>query len=93
MGEKAGSATVYIDTENLPNHTHMISDPGWRLIIWDEPSIQNKIWVDAGYDQTVDRAIPLYYKWRGQHTSGVGGGVPHNNMPPYRAIAMWIRTA
>ena len=93
MGEEAGSTTVYIATENLPNHAHMIGDPGWRLMIWDEPTISSKIWVDAGYDQTEDRSIPLYYKWRDQYTSKVGGAVPHNNMPPYRAIAMWIRTA
>ena len=93
MGSKGGSATQSLDIENLPGHTHMIGDPGWRLMIWDEPSIQDKIWVDAGYDQTMDRAIPLYYKWRDQYTSFTGSGVPHNNMPPYRAIAMWIRTA
>ena len=62
-------------------------------MIWDEPTIPSKIFVDAGYDQTEDRGIPLYYKWRDQYTSRVGDGVPHNNMPPYRAIAMWIRTA
>lgn len=27
MEEKDSSATVYIATENLPNHTHMIGDP------------------------------------------------------------------
>lgn len=93
MGEKDGSATVYIATENLPNHTHMIGDPGWRLMIWDEPTLPNKIWVNAEYDQTSDRSIPLYYKWRYQYTSSVGQWTPHNNMPPYRAIAMQIRTA
>ena len=93
MGSEDGRATVYIATENLPNHTHMIGDPGWRLMIWDEPSIPNKLWVDAGYDQTEDRSIPLYYKWRDQYTSGVGGNVPHNNMPPYFVCNIWRRTA
>ena len=27
MGKEDGSATVYIATENLPNHAHMIGDP------------------------------------------------------------------
>lgn len=93
MGSEDGSATQALDIENLPGHTHMIGDPGWRLMIWDEPGIQDKIWVDAGYDQTTDRAIPLYYKWRDQYTSTIGQWTPHNNMPPYRAVAMWIRTA
>lgn len=34
IGEQDGRDTVYIDTENLPNHAHMIGDPGWRLMIW-----------------------------------------------------------
>ena len=93
MGSKGGSDIQSLATENIAKHQHTIGDPGWRLMIWDEPSVPNKIWVDAGYDKTADRSVPLYYEWRDQYTSFTGSGVPHNNMPPYRAIAMWIRTA
>lgn len=28
-----------------------------------------------------------------QNTSDVGGGQPHNNMPPYKTVYIWERTA
>lgn len=42
---------------------------------------------------TVGSGTGGYYSGSQQQTDKTGGGRAHNNMPPYKAVMMWTRTA
>ena len=48
--------------------------------------------LNGGGSQWTARSADTYTNYRFQ-VDAVGGGQPHNNMPPYRAVYMWERVA
>lgn len=77
-GSTGGEAAHVLTVNEIPNHFHEISRPPYT----------NTEWTD-GYDVYAQQSSTA--KWV-MGTSGVtGGGLPHNNMPPYFSVYMWQR--
>lgn len=76
MGSEDGEAAVSLQTNQLATHTHKFYGTYGSAITVSGGTYVN---VPTWNEQT-------------RTTEWTGSGAPHNNMPPYRAIAMWIRT-
>lgn len=83
-GQTGGEAAHALTNEEMPVHTHNISQNGSGLI--------------AGWSNNLDTtggstgALFIDYG-TGMVADKTGGGQPHNNMPPYLAVYMWKRVA
>ena len=81
LGSTGGEANVTLTVETIPSHTHP-----YRLAT-KETTASNNIYpcgVASWSEHTVDSQIT---------TRERGGGLPHNNLPPYLAVNLWKRTA
>ena len=90
IGENSGSTNVTLLTTEMPSHTHTAGclNSGAGLLA----SPQNNVWAGAA-----GRTPPSLYSNAGpnspmspQATSISGGGLPHNNMPPYLVLNFCI---
>lgn len=83
-GSEGGEATHTLTVEEMPSHNHSLSDP------IDKNSIKlGSMTGDANWALT-KRAADYDYSLG---TNSAGGGVAHNNMPPYLTVYMWKRTS
>ncbi len=85
-GTYGGEASVPLNTDQLPNHTHTVSPPG----VNDGAEVTDQF---GNYPVRIDRDKRANWSVTGFNTGGTGGNQPHNNMPPYLAVYMWKRTA
>lgn len=77
IGDTDGEREHTLTIGEIPSHDHAVNG-GWGS-------------GDLGLEYfRVDENNPAT-PW--QNTSTVGGGLPHNNMPPYIKVSMWKRTA
>lgn len=77
-GSTGGEATVTLTTNQIPSHTH---NTGYRSVYTPNSSATALI----GYNSSASIGTAS--------TSSTGGGQPHNNMPPYLAVFVWVRIA
>lgn len=97
-GDEGGEATHTLTEAEMPNHWHNAIVPNRNTTAKTTAAAGavfngNVEWLDAGgekvaYDFTappVTSDIP--------DASRTGGGQAHNNMPPYRVVYIWRRTA
>ena len=78
-GETGGEATHTLTIDEMPSHKHNVN-------IGVALSLDTNQGLVAGHSPS---AVDNIYR----NTDNVGGGQPHNNMPPYLAVMMWKRTA
>lgn len=98
-GTTGGESTVKLYRGNMPSNfctiTTMYGELGNH---WDDG------WYTAGdragYTLTTGSMVSGYYRswllFAGNEITpnyGTGGGIAHNNMPPYTTVYMWRRTA
>ena len=77
-GTTGGEAYHTLTIEEIPSHAHMLDS--WY-------NSEAGAYFNAGVNNSgvqTENAIPTNY---------VGGGQPHNNMPPYLVVYMWKRIA
>lgn len=86
FGSTGGEANVTLDVNQIPAHTHNTTV---RLQ-----------WFDSGQTNALNTSwaaqsgnLKVLGLSEGPYASSTGGGQSHNNMPPYRVVSMWRRTA
>lgn len=82
-GATGGATTVTLTTAQIPSHEHSIYNVASLYIYQGTGS--------EGYGVT-----PGYSGQKGANAfwaRATGGGGAHNNMPPYRAVYQWYRSA
>lgn len=77
-GSTGGEATHTLTLSEMPSHSHTF------------PTAAGKIYNEGGATMRGSVESSDYID---KSTSGVGGDVAHNNMPPYIAVYMWKRIA
>lgn len=78
LNTEGGETEHKLDVSEIPSHQHGAS--------------QHVQWVTSGGN--IQSASNSYWKSNDSGQTGLtGGGMPHNNMPPYLAVHIWKRTA
>lgn len=80
VGSTGGEATHVLTVNEIPKHFHEMNRPPYT----------NTEWTD-GYDTYAQQSSTA--KWVTGTSAVAGGGLPHNNMPPYLSVYIWRRMA
>ena len=89
-GSTGGAATVTLNVNQIPAHTHRVNDSVWMNVggnksIYFDPDSPGTYFINdvanGGRSST------------GWTTYTAGGSQAHDNMPPYIAVYIWKRTA
>lgn len=89
IGSEGGEVSHMLSVNELPSHSHNIvnSKNSKTGSAYMPIQVSSSAWGLVSQNGT---------GWIAQDTGYIaetGGNVPHNNMPPYRAVWMWRRTA
>ena len=76
-GAIGGEATHTLTIDEIPPHFH-------SCLTYSGNNVDGKQWSFRSINNSAEGGIS---------TDNVGGGQPHNNMPPYLAVYMWKRIA
>lgn len=89
-GSTGGEATHTLTINEMPKHGHEM--PPW---MWQVSATFNTGDYNIPGNTSTGNAVPYNYgkSKQTQYSESVGGGNPHNNMPPYLAVYIWKRTA
>lgn len=86
LGQRGGSATVTLTSNQIPAHTHLAQGADVR---GDTNSPANATWARAMLGRVKDQtyaAAPDATVMAADALTPSGNGQPHNNMPPYATI-------
>ena len=96
-GETGGEIRHTLSASEMPAHTHTVVGRAFangsnRIALDDETiSVREGTTVSTiGVSRITGGTTDLDVEGTAQ---SVGSGVPHNNMPPYLAVNVWVRTA
>lgn len=86
-GQVGGEATHTLTVNEMPSHSHHPDD--WAVVV--------SAGGNTGVYATTNGKVLDHYnqqaKKQDYHTSSTGGNGAHNNMPPFKAVYCWKRTA
>ena len=90
-GSTGGEAEPLLTTDELPSHTHSLES----ITGTDDMNFINGSgsFLLQNSDTTVDWPSAKNAEMKYGNTGSVGGNKPHNNLPPYLAVYMWVRIA
>ena len=84
LGSTGGEEEHVLTQNEMPSHGHNTN----TRVRWASPAEGNALnstWASSTGNLVINSS-DIY-------TSNTGGSLAHNNMPPYRAVSMWRRTA
>ena len=88
-GSTGGEATHRLTIDEMPSHAHEMAPWMWAVSLGFNTGTYNILDMNTGnadpYNASKSR--------QKQYSTSTGGGLAHNNMPPYLAVYMWKRTA
>lgn len=76
-GSEGGEATHTLTVEEMPSHSHEVQ----------------YISAETGTAVAGVKGAPSANWWSADYIRATGGGVAHNNMPPYLSVYVWKRIA
>lgn len=82
LGQKSGTETVALNVNEMPGHSHALKCNTARGNA-DNP--QNAVPADADRDRIYSTSGPNA-DMSSQAIANIGGGQPHNNMPPFQVV-------
>ena len=96
-GSTGGEASHKLSVNEIPSHAHGVrvrvqGYKSWESFTSNSHGVMFNANSDIGYhlpNYTAHSAVVT----ADADTSPNGGSKPHNNMPPYIAVYMWVRTA
>ena len=77
VNSTGGAETVTLNVNQIPSHIHVLS------------FLQTNSGAGAGYGVSTGYGGSGSYSY----TNAVGGSQAHNNMPPFKTVYIWERTA
>ena len=86
-GATGGEATHQLSVNEMPSHSHAINTYDSRNLD-TSASYWFRLIITPNNSSSAD--VPTGVE---PHLSSTGGGQAHNNMPPYKAVYVWQRTA
>lgn len=94
IGTEGGSATVTLTEAQLPPHSHNLEYSTNDGSTWSESTLFGRDGAEASNSAYlgVQNGVKLYSTWKAR-IKAAGGGQAHDNMPPYRYVCIWRRTA
>lgn len=81
LGATGGEATHNLSIAEMPSHNHGLVDK--RYAYYDAAGTEGL----TGTNKTIGMGLIA------ANSTAQGGGAAHNNMPPYKAVYVWKRTA
>lgn len=88
VGTTGGEATHVLTTAEMPSHTHFYAN------YWDGSGVDGST---SWRNSMICTSNGGYGDWthifNGVDISATGGSQAHNNIPPYYAVYIWVRTA
>ena len=90
-GSTGGEAEHLLTTDELPSHTHPLES----ITGTDDMNFINgsRSFLLQNSDTTIDWPSAKNAEMKYGNTGNMGGGKPHNNLPPYLAVYTWVRVA
>ena len=95
VGASGGEENHTLSVNEMPSHNHRI----WTTNTWSQNAVglkyNNNAYGVGGVDQSggTEQWANTENGDNHQIIESTGGGQPHNNMPPYKVVSIWKRTA
>ena len=83
-GSTGGSATHTLTVNELPSHTHGLNYNNYKSLTSSTSEADTSLARPASYTYNFTDEVG---------TLSTGSGAAHNNMPPYKVVYIWERTA